>query len=94
MGMKKIAVVLAAVILVVSLVSFAFAAETKKGTIKSVDAKAGTVVLTADGADMTLKADKSVDLGKVKAGDKVEASIENDVLMSVKAAKRKAVVGC
>lgn len=92
--MKKIAAVLTVVILVVSFVSLAFAAETKKGTIKAVDATAGTVVLTADGADMTLKADKSVDFSKVKVGAKVEASIEKDVLMSVKAARPKAVVGC
>jgi hypothetical protein len=65
-----------------------------KGTIKSVDAKAGTVVLSADGKDMNLTADKSVDLGKVKAGDKVEATVENDVLKSVKAQKKKAPVGC
>ncbi len=93
--MKKTAAVVAAVVLVVALVSLAFAAETKKGTIKSVDAKAGTVELTADGSDVTLKADKSVDLGKLKAGDKVEASIEKDVLMSVKPAKKpRASVGC
>jgi hypothetical protein len=95
--MKKVAAVLAVVVLVVSLVSLVFAAEAKKGTIKAVDAKAGTVVFTADGgADMTLKADKAVDLGKLKAGDKVEASIEKDMLMGVKAvaAKKKAAVGC
>lgn len=94
--MKKIAVILAVVVLAVSMVSLSFAAETMKGTIKSVDAKAGSVVLSADGKDVTLKADKSVDLGKLKAGDKVEASVEKDVLKSVKAeaAKPKAAVGC
>ena len=55
-----------------------------KGTVKSVDAKAGTVVLSADGKDMTLKADKSVDLGKLKAGEKVEATVDKDMLKSVK----------
>ena len=93
--MKKFAVMLAVVVLVVSLVSLVFAAESKKGTIKSVDAKAGTVVFAADGgAEMTLKADKGVDLSKVKAGEKVEASIEKDMLMGVKAAKKKVAVGC
>lgn len=92
--MKKVAAVLAVVVLVVSLVSLVFAADMKKGTVKSVDAKAGTMVLTVDGADMTLKADKGVDLGKVKAGDKVEASVEKDVVKEVKAAKKKAAVGC
>jgi len=74
--MKKVTAVLAVVVLVVSLVSLAFASDMKKGTVKSVDAKAGTIVLTVDGKDETLKADKGVDLGKVKAGDKVEASVE------------------
>ena len=91
--MKKIASAAAVVVLVVSMVSFAFA-ETKKGTVKSVDATAGSVVLTVDGKDTTLKADKSVDLGKLKAGDKVEADVEKDMLKSVKAAKPKAAVGC
>lgn len=108
--MKKIASVLAVVAMVVSLVSLVFAADMnmKKGTIKSVDAKAGTVVFCAEGTtvDTTLKADKSVDLSKVKAGEKVEASIEKDMLMHVMAApaaaaapaapaaKPKAAVGC
>jgi cold shock CspA family protein len=92
--MKKIAVILSVVILVVSLVSFAFAAEMKKGTVKSADANAGTVVLSIGGSDVTLKADKSVDISKLKAGQKVEASIENDTLTSIKVAKPKAAVGC
>lgn len=93
--MKKVAAVLAGVVLVVSLVSLVFAAETKKGAIKSVDAKAGTVVFTADGGkDETLKADTSVNLGKVKAGEKVEITVENDTVKSLKAAKPKAAVGC
>ena len=99
--MKKIAVVLAVVVLVVSLVSVVFAAEMQKGTIKSIDAKAGTVVFTADGGkDVTLTADKSVDLSKVKVGDKVEVSVEKNALKSVKsaqaapAAKPRPSVGC
>jgi hypothetical protein len=97
--MKKIGVVLAVVVFVVSMVSFAFAAGTQKGTIKSVDAKNGTVVFCEEGTnkDMTLKADKSVDLGKINAGEKVEVSIENDMLknvMAAPAAKHRAPVGC
>ena len=94
--MKKVAAILAVVILVVSLVSLVFAAEAKMGTIKAVDAKAGTVTFCPEGTntDMTLKADKSVDLSKVKAGEAVEVSIEKDMLMGVKAAKKKAAVGC
>lgn len=92
--MKKVAAVLAVAVLVVSLASLVFAGDAKKATIKSVDAKAGTIVLTIDGKDETLKADKSVDLGKVKAGDKVEATVEKDTVMSIKSAKPKAAVGC
>ena len=95
--MKKVFAILAVVVLVVSLASLAFAADTKMGTIKSVDAKAGTIVLTIDGKDATLKADKSVDLSKCKAGDKVEVSVEKDMVKSIKAAaaaKPKAAVGC
>jgi hypothetical protein len=93
--MKKAAAVLAVLVLVVSLFSLAVAAE-MKGAIKSVDAKAGTVVFVADGttADVTLKADKAVDLSKVKAGDKVMITVDKDMLTSVKAAKAKAAVGC
>jgi uncharacterized membrane protein len=95
--MKKIAAVLAAAVMVVAMVSMVFAADMKKGTIKSVDAKAGTVVFCAEGGttDTTLKADKSVDLGKVKAGEKVEVTVEKDMMKSMKpAAKPKAAVGC
>ena len=100
--MKKIAVVLAVVILVVALASLAFAAGMEgmqKGTIKSVDAKAGTVVFCEEGGnkDVTLKADKSVNLANVQAGEKVEVSIEKNTLMHVMAApasKPKAPVGC
>lgn len=97
--MKKVAVILAVVVLVVSMASFVFAAESKMGTIKSVDAKAGTVVFCAEGTnkDVTLKADKSVDLSKVKAGEKVHVTIDNDMLkhvMTAPAAAPKASVGC
>ncbi len=98
--MKKVIVLLAVVVLVVSMVSLVFAAEAKMGTIKAVDAKAGTVTFCPEGTttDMTLKADKSVDLSKVKAGDKVDAMVHGDMLMGAKAAapaaKKAAPVGC
>ncbi len=99
--MKKIAAVLAVVALVVSMASLVFAAgmSTEKGTIKSVNEKAGTVVFCAEGTDKdtTLKAEKGVDLSKVKAGEKVEVSIEKDMLkhmMVVPAAKPRPAVGC
>jgi len=93
--MKKVAAILVVVVLAVTMVSMVFAAEAKKGTIKSVDAKAGTIVFTVDGgADMTLTADKSVDLGKVKAGDKVEIMVDQNTAKEIKAAKKKPAVGC
>jgi hypothetical protein len=97
--MKKVAAVLAVAVMVVSLFSLAVAAEMKKGTVKAVDAKAGTVTFCAEGTttDVVLKADKSVNLGAVKAGEKVEISVEKDSMMSLKAAPaaaKKAPVGC
>lgn len=94
--MKKVIAVLTVVVLVVVMASVVFAADAK-GTIKSVDAKAGTVVFCPEGGkDETLKADKSVDLGKLKAGDKVEATVDGGMLKGVKAAAaaKKAPVGC
>ena len=90
--MKKISVVVVVVLSLCLVASFAFASA--KGTVKSVDAKAGSVVITVDGKDMTYKADKGVDLGKVKAGDKVEFSADKDMVKEMKAAKPKAPVGC
>jgi len=96
--MKKVAAVLAVAVMVVSLFSLVVAAEMKKGTVKAVDAKAGTMTFCAEGtnADVVLKADKSVDLGAVKAGEKVEISVEKDSVKSLKAAPavKKAPVGC
>lgn len=94
--MKKFSVVLVVVLSLCLVASMAFAAEAKKGTVKSVDAKGGTLVVAMDGGkDETLKAGKAVDLGAVKAGDKVELMIDNGMVESVKAAaKRKAPVGC
>ncbi len=86
--MRKIAVFLAAAMLVIFMVSVVFSAEAQTGTIKSIDEKASTVVFCAEGGkDVTLKTDKSIDLEKIKAGDKVEISVEDGMLKSIKAAK-------
>jgi Cu/Ag efflux protein CusF len=90
--MKKLSVVVVVVLSLCLVASLAFASG--KGTIKSVDAKAGSVVITVDGKDTTFKADKGVDLGKVKAGEKVEFTADKDMVTSIKAAKPKAAVGC
>ena len=96
--MKKVVAILVVAVLVISMASLVFAAESKMGTIKSVDAKAGTVVFCAEGGttDVTLTADKSIDLSKVKAGEKVHVTIDKDVLKHVMPAPAapKASVGC
>jgi len=93
--MKRIAVILTAVVFVLSIAVVAAAAgTTQTGTIKSVDAKAGTIVFMPDGGrETTLNVDKSVDLGKVKPGSKATITMENDVVTSIKA-KRREIVGC
>ncbi len=97
--MKRFSAIMVVVVLAVSMASLAFAAESKMGTIKSVNAAAGTVVFCPEGStqDITLKADKSVDLSQVKAGEKVNATINKNMLENVMAAPAgapKASVGC
>jgi len=96
--MKKLSVVLVVVVSLCLVASLAFAGG-KMGTVKSVDAAKGTVVISCDGKDEALKADKGVDLGKVKAGDMVMFTAEKDMVKSIAthaapAAKPKAAVGC
>lgn len=93
--MKKLSVVVVVVLSLCLMASLALADHhMKKGVVKSVDEKAGTIVLTVDGKDMTLKADKGVDLKAVKAGAKVTATMEGDMVKSIAAEKPKAAVGC
>lgn len=94
--MKKVTAVLAAVVMVVSLVSLVFAgSDYQTVTIKSMDAAAGTMVVTGeDGKEMTMKLDKSVDLKKVKDGEKVKIMVENDMVTKMKPARSKQAVGC
>jgi hypothetical protein len=93
--MKKLSVVLVVAISLCLVASFAFAGEVK-GVVKSVDAAKGAITITVDGKDEALKAEKSVDLSKLKAGDKVEVTIEKDMVTSLKVgvAKPMATVGC
>jgi cold shock CspA family protein len=95
--MKKFGGVVALIATVVFIASVVIAADSKVGTVKSFDAKAGIIVFSPDGgADTTLKVDKQADVSNLKVGDKIEVSIEKDTLTQVKpaAAKRKAPVGC
>ncbi len=95
--MKKSAFVLVIFVLVASLASFAFAGESRKGTIKSVDTGAGTITFCPEGTnkDLTLKADKSVDLTRVKPDTKAEITVDKDTVKDIKEMKKpKAAVGC
>ena len=83
--MRKISPVFVAVVLVIFQSSIVFSDEPQKGIVKSVDVRTATLVFVSDGGkEITLKADKSVELGNIKAGDKAEISVENDMLKSIK----------
>ncbi len=95
--MKRTAAILIPVIFIVSLAAIAFAADTRKGTIKGVDTKAGTITFCPEGTDkdMTLKADKSVDLSNVKPETKVAVTLDKNTVKGIKEMKKpKAPVGC
>lgn len=92
--MKKVAVVLVVMLSLCLVVSMAFAADVKKGVVKSVDEKAGAIVLTVGDKDETIKAGTGVDLKAVKAGSKVAVTVDGGVATKVEADKPKAAVGC
>jgi len=100
--MKKLSVVLVVVLSICLVASLALAANhVKKGAVKSADAKAGSIVVTVDGKDMTFKAGKGVDVSKFKAGDKVVVTTDKDMATEIKAdapaaaaPAKKAPVGC
>ncbi len=98
--MKKgmlILMVLMAVVLVVSMASAVFAAEQHKGTIKAVDPTVGTITFCPEGTtqDMTLKVDKSIDLGNLKPDTKAQVTVDKGTVKEVKEMKKpKASVGC
>jgi hypothetical protein len=82
--MKKIYIIFIAALIVFQ-TSIVFSDTTEKGTIKSVDPQNGTLVFcSSEGKDVTLKIDKSIGLDTIKAGDKVEISVENNVVKNIK----------
>ena len=89
--MKKLSIMVVVVLSLCLVASFAFAGTT--GKVASVDAGKGTIVISIDGKDETLTAEKGVDLGAVKAGDQVIVEIDKGMLKSMKK-KPRAVVGC
>jgi len=95
--MKTSVVILVSVLLVVAMASVAVAAEPQKGTVKGVDRGAGTITFCPEGTthDLTLKADKSIDLEKVKPDMKAEIMVDKDTVKAIKEMKKpKASVGC
>ena len=95
--MKKSMVIMVVIFLVAFTASLVLAAESKTGTIKSIDVKSGTVIFCEENwsKDVTLKADKSVDLGGVKAGEKARILIDRNMLTHIMPAPApKASVGC
>ena len=94
--MKKIFSMLVVSLFVVSFIATAAfaAAETKAGTIKSVDAAKGTIVLKCGKDEVTVKASKDV-LGSFKANDKVKVTMDVGVATKiVKDRGAKVPVGC
>jgi hypothetical protein len=96
--MKKFFSLLIVSLFVVSFVATAAfaAAETKSGTIKSVDAAKGTMVFCPAGTkdEITLKADKAT-MGSFKAKDKVKVTMDAGVASKiVKDRGAKVPVGC
>ncbi len=95
--MKRFIAVLISIVFIVVLASIAFAAETQKGTIKGVDSKAGTITFCQEGTsnNITLKADKGVDLSKVKPDMKAEVTVDKDTVKDIREMRKpKAAVGC
>jgi hypothetical protein len=82
---RKISICFTAMLMVSLHAAISISAEVQKGIIKSVDTKTGTVVfMSTNGQDVTLTPDKSLELNTIKAGDKVEISVENNMLKSIK----------
>jgi Cu/Ag efflux protein CusF len=101
--MRKTFAVVLLVFFSLSLFSLAFAAEMKKGTVRGVDMKAGTITFCPEGTteEHVMTVDKAVDLGKVAKDTKVEITVDKvggkDVVKDIKTVSpkmRKAIEGC
>jgi len=100
--MKRIVVICLAVVLALSFVLSASAAETMKGTIRGIDKAKGTITFCPEGTtDKTpLNVDKSVDMSKIDTDMKVQIDVESkDGKKTVKGIKvlekkHKVIEGC
>lgn len=90
--MKRLSAIVAVVLSLCLLLPTAASADSVKGTIKQVDAKAGTITFAREGKtdQEVLSVDKSVDLGKVKANSKARLTLEGGVVKEIKAEKPSA----
>ncbi|MDA8099184.1 MAG: hypothetical protein M0042_06120 [Nitrospiraceae bacterium] len=78
--------------------SVAYAAETRKGTVKAVDEKGGVITFCPEGTNenMTLKAEKGIDLKMLKPDSKVEVTEEQCMVRFFRILPKpaKPAVGC
>ena len=94
--MKKIAILMSVVMLIVLTAGFAMAAEKKapklatlSGEVTQVDAAAGTISVMVKGKEMALKAEAK-QLEGIAVGDKVTIKEAGGMLKSIKKAKAPA----
>jgi Cu/Ag efflux protein CusF len=100
--MKKLMVGCLVLVVALSFMLSAFAAESMKGTIPGIDKKQRTITFCPEGttSEMPLEVDKSVDLPNINTDMKVQINVEtkdgkksiNDIKTLEK--KRKAIEGC
>ncbi len=99
--MKRFGIAVLAVVFALSSVSLALSAELRKGTIRGIDTKAGTITFCPEGTqeEHIFPVEKSVDISKLKTGEKVEITIEKtdgkEVVKGVKSTPaRRRIEGC
>jgi hypothetical protein len=95
--MKRFGAVLVSVVVIIALASVVFAGEIQKGTIKGVDIKSGTITFCPEGTtdNITLKADKSLDISKVKPDTKAEVTLDKETVKGIREIKKpKPAIGC
>ncbi|MDA8339797.1 MAG: hypothetical protein M0Z70_10920 [Nitrospiraceae bacterium] len=94
MQTRFVTVLLVSIICVALLIGLAIAAEKVKGTIKSIDSGAGTVVVTdSAGKDVTLTLEDKGKLNKYSVGDRIKGKYESKGGKNVATDFRKAE-GC
>lgn len=94
MQTRFVTVLLVSIMCVALLIGLAIAAEKVKGTIKSIDSGAGTVVVTdSAGKDVTLTLEDKGKLNKYSVGDRIKGKYESKGGKNVATDLRKAE-GC